>query len=261
MRPGRSVMWLWSGAAALALSLVTPALPAGAQSLEPCADLALVLALDGSDSVDAREYRFQQRAVAEALRDRDVLAAFAAAGTVKLAVIFWGEASLPVHHAGTVTIRSAGDAERLALAVEGEPRRTRGTTGLGRGLAAALDRLDEMGCADRAVINVAGDGKETILPRRRQFAARPEQSRDQAALENVTINALVIAGAPIGLADYYARRVITGPGAFVMEVADYADFAAALRRKLIREIAPATVAFAGDQGLDTFVLDKSTLGP
>jgi hypothetical protein len=46
------------------------------------------------------------------------------------------------------------------------------------------------------------------------------------------------------LAAYYASNVITGPGAFVMNVSDYAGFATALRRKLIREISPQAVAAA-----------------
>ena len=55
---------------------------------------------------------------------------------------------------------------------------------------------------------------------------------------NVTINALVISSAELGLYDYYRRKVITGPGAFVMEIADYEGYAEALKIKLIREITP-----------------------
>lgn len=226
--------------AAMAMALLAPA--THAQGPESCADAALVLAVDGSDSIDAREYRFQQQAIAQALRDREVLTAVRAAGTVTMAVMFWGDAARPADHAGTVTIRNGGDAERLARAVERQPRRTRGTTGLGTGLAAALDQLAAMGCAHRAIINVTGDGKETILPRKRHAAMKPEQARDRASAEGVTINALVIAGAVPGLAAYYADKVITGPGSFVMEITGHADFGTALKRKLIREIAPTVVS-------------------
>ena len=228
--------------AAFVLALPMLAASASAQGVEPCADAALVLAMDGSDSIDVREYRFQQQAIAQAPRDRDVLAALANAGTVTVAVMFWGEASQPVHLGGTATISDADDAERLASAIERQPRRTRGTTGLGTGLAAALDQIAAMGCAHRAVINVTGDGKETIVPRKRHAAVKPEQARNRASSEGVTINALVIAGAVPGLAGYFAGKVITGPDAFVMEVANYGDFASALKRKLIREIAPTVVS-------------------
>ncbi len=228
--------------AALMLLQFVPLSHNNARAAEDCADVALVLALDGSSSVDDREYRFQQQAVAAALRDSDVLAAMAAAGTVTVTVIFWGDAKRPVHHAGTATIRVAADGWRLARFLEGEARRTRGTTGLGAGLAAALDELDSLGCAHHAVINVTGDGPETVLMRGRQPGPRLHKVRERADAQGVTINALVISGAAPELGRYYAGKVITGADAFVMEVADYADFAAALKKKLIREIAPVMIS-------------------
>ena len=45
-------------------------------------------------------------------------------------------------------------------------------------------------------------------------------------------------------AGYYKRKVITGPGAFVMEIADYEDYAEALKTKLIREITPNIISQA-----------------
>ena len=45
-----------------------------------------------------------------------------------------------------------------------------------------------------------------------------------------------------GLAAYYADTVVTGPDAFVMEVADFSGFGEAIVRKLAREIRPALVA-------------------
>ena len=44
------------------------------------------------------------------------------------------------------------------------------------------------------------------------------------------------------LADYYARSVITGAGAFVMDIRRLGDFATAIRRKLTREITSGMVA-------------------
>ena len=52
------------------------------------------------------------------------------------------------------------------------------------------------------------------------------------------VNALAIESDEPGLSDYFEANVITGPGAFVMRAQGYRDFAAALRRKLIREISP-----------------------
>ena len=51
------------------------------------------------------------------------------------------------------------------------------------------------------------------------------------------INALAIEGDRPGLRQTYEATVIAGPGAFVMAAESRADFARALRAKLVREIA------------------------
>ena len=170
---------LWRRASALALALLSLASVASAQKLDPCVDVALVLAVDGSDSIDAREYRLQQYAIVRSFRDPQVLATLKSAGTVSVAVIFWGDAAKPVHHTEAVTIRDARDADRFARRVEGLPRRTGGNTGLGSGLAAALDRLATMGCAHRSIINVSGDGKENEI--RRADGPRQETRTSQGS--------------------------------------------------------------------------------
>jgi hypothetical protein len=43
------------------------------------------------------------------------------------------------------------------------------------------------------------------------------------------------------LASYYAKKVILGSDAFVMDIKNYADYSAALRKKLIRELASEAV--------------------
>ena len=233
---------LWSRASALAVTLLFLASAASAQELDPCVDVTLVLAVDGSVGVDNREYLFRQQAIASSFRDPGVIAALKGAGRVSVAVVFWGDASNPVYQTEAVTIEDTSDADAFSRMVENIPRRTLGNTGLGAGLSAALDRLGSMGCAHRSIINVSGDGKETNVPRQRLQTARAGQARDRARSMNVTINALVISSAEVGLVDYYRRKVITGPGAFIMEIADYEDYAEALKKKLIREITPDIVS-------------------
>jgi len=58
----------------------------------------------------------------------------------------------------------------------------------------------------------------------------------------VTINALAITNDDEALASYYARDVVRGTGGFTMEVANGADYAAAIRIKLQRELSPRYVA-------------------
>ena len=60
----------------------------------------------------------------------------------------------------------------------------------------------------------------------------------------MTINALTVSTEVKDLAAYYEKSVITGPGAFVINVTSYDAYAAALRRKLIREIGPLAISSA-----------------
>ena len=205
----RSGLWGGVSAAVLAILLSLPA--ARAQVLDPCVDVALVLAVDGSGSVDSREYEFQQQAIASSFRDPGVIAALKGAGRVSVAVVFWGDASNPVYQTEAVTIEDTSDADAFSRMVENIPRRTLGNTGLGAGLSAALDRLGSMGCAHRSIINVSGDGKETNVPRQRLQTARAGQARDRARSMNVTINALVISSAEVASSNTIGGRSSPGP--------------------------------------------------
>ena len=64
-----------------------------------------------------------------------------------------------------------------------------------------------------------------------------EAARRDAAAQGITVNALAIEDRRPGLATTYEATVIAGVGAFVMTAESRADFARALRAKLVREIA------------------------
>ncbi len=73
--------------AALNMMLMAAANPAAAQT--PVADLSLVLAVDGSSSVDIGEYALQMRGIAAAFRDPEVHGAIAAARPVRSLSTSW----------------------------------------------------------------------------------------------------------------------------------------------------------------------------
>ncbi len=54
--------------------------------------------------------------------------------------------------------------------------------------------------------------------------------------KGITINGRVSLDDAFDLAAYFTESVIGGPGAFVMAVESYRDFAQAIRLKLVREI-------------------------
>ncbi|MFU8778238.1 MAG: DUF1194 domain-containing protein, partial [Roseovarius sp.] len=99
-------------------------------------------------------------------------------------------------------------------------------------------------CAGRKLINVSGDGRESSQAgSRRASQAHPRRAspplahvRQRARDLDIAINGLAIIDVEPDLADYYREQLITGPGSFVMQIDGHADFAAAIVKKLVREI-------------------------
>ena len=84
--------------------------------------------------------------------------------------------------------------------------------------------------AQRQVIDVSGDGANN--------AGRPAAAaRDDAVAEGIVINGLPILTVEPYLAEHYNAEVIGGPGAFMIAIGSYDQFAEAIVRKLVTEIA------------------------
>ena len=84
--------------------------------------------------------------------------------------------------------------------------------------------------ARRRVIDIAGDGRSNE-------GTPPAGIRDRLAAAGITINGLCVLHEEPDLLESYTREVIGGPGAFALACPDYAGFADAMARKLMREIA------------------------
>ena len=63
------------------------------------------------------------------------------------------------------------------------------------------------------------------------------QARLRAKQMGARINALVVSDDGGDLASYYAKKMILGSDAFVMDIKNYANYSAALIKRLIRELA------------------------
>jgi len=213
-------------------------MPAAAAGAERTADLDLVFAVDASGSVDDGEFRLQLEGIAAALRDRAVLAAIAAGrrGRIAVNLLVWAEPKVPKDESGWLMIASPADAEAAARLIAAFPRRQNGGTGIGDGIAWSLRSIGASGiAAPRHVVDVSGDGAETTP---RDYVVTIEQARSMALALGATINGLAIQNEEPHLARWYRDHVEAGDGSFVMSVADYTDFARAMRRKLLREIRP-----------------------
>jgi len=82
----------------------------------------------------------------------------------------------------------------------------------------------------RRIVDISGDGSNN--------SGRPmTMARDEAVADGITVNGLPILTMEPGLDAYYRDNVIGGPGAFVVPAANYDNFADAILKKLINEIA------------------------
>ena len=218
---------------AAALLILAAALPARAQPV----DLALVLAVDCSGSVDADEYFLQVEGYAAAFRHPSVIASILSGARRAILVSYfqWG-GPVNLHLAVPWTrIDSPEAAEAFARKILGQRRQVfGGGTAIGAAIDYGRQLLEETGLGGvgggRKVIDVSGDG---IANNGRQ----PTLARDQAVAAGITINGLPILTDFPSLDEYYRTFVIGGPGAFVVPAREFTDFAQAILNKLIREIA------------------------
>ncbi|MCB1472708.1 MAG: DUF1194 domain-containing protein [Rhodobiaceae bacterium] len=217
------VMWF------AALTLVAPRTASG----EPAADLALVLAIDCSWSVDAREFELQVSGTARAFLDPEILKAIANGpnGRILVAVVQWSSDESQVLSVPWTPVSNAADALALAARIKAQVRQTaEGATSISGAILASMQALTRLPApAARYVIDVSGDGTNNR-------GARVDDVRDEAAAAGITINGLAILNEVHWLHHYYRNHVIAGPGAFVEIAGDYGAYREAIRRKILREI-------------------------
>jgi threonine dehydrogenase-like Zn-dependent dehydrogenase len=217
--------------------LVAFAFPALAEEV----DVELVLAADGSGSIDNDELALQRRGYAEAITSAEVLAAIGAGpvGAIAITYVEWGGAASQHTIVDWHVVRDAASAAVFADKLVSSPRQAYGYNSISGAIAYAADRIRENGYEGLSkVIDVSGDGP--------QIGGPPLAPARAAVLaEGITINGLVIARPGGGvrgpggmsLSEHYARDVIGGPASFVMVAEGTGRFADAVRRKLIQEIA------------------------
>jgi hypothetical protein len=207
-----------------------------------CADLSLVLAIDASGSISAPEFSLQQAGYANAFSSVPVQRALGEAGVVDIAVVLWGDGEMATQVLPWQRVAGPADAAALAGMIAGMPRVVTGNTDIGTGVSVALDLLENpANCAVRNLINVSGDGRETLSARARAHIPLVF-ARERAEAMGVTINALAITNDDHGLASWYEDRVIVGADAFVIEVDGFESFAEGIVEKLAREIGLPNVA-------------------
>jgi Ca-activated chloride channel homolog len=201
-------------------------------------DLALVLAVDASASVTYDEFGLIAGGMAAALRDPTIIAGLIG-GPAKASLcslLLWSGTGAQEVIADWTQIASPADARAFADTVDNMPRVVRaGQTAIGEALLAALTLLSHLpDLPSRQVVNVIGDGRSND-------GIAPGPIRDRMAAAGITINGLCILHEEPDLLTSYTNEVIGGPGAFAEVCPDYPAFAAAMHRKLARELIPPIV--------------------
>jgi hypothetical protein len=218
-------------AAALAVAL---AVPLGAFAGSDQADVALVLAVDVSGSVDDHRFKLQREGIAAALESEEVATAVSIGvnGTIEIAVVEWAEEQRLL--VPWTILRGRDDLKTLATRLRGAGRSWVHTmTDPGGGIAAAEHLFAEQPLVSlRQVIDVSGDGRQNT------GEVATADARDAAVSHGLTVNGLPIAsGEEPGIEDWYRANVVGGPGAFLIVADNYDAFAAAFRQKLALEVA------------------------
>ena len=219
--------------------ILWPVAPAFAQP--NAVDLALVLAVDASGSVDQVRFELQKQGYEAAFRHPRVLAAIQSGPTQSIAVIMmqWTGPALQVTAVPWTRLSDAASANAFADAIARAPR---ALFGGGTSISGAIDTsmallFDNPFKAARRVIDISGDGANN--------RGRPAaQARDEAVRAGVGINGLPILTLEPDLDRYYEQNVIGGPGAFMIAATSYETFADAILKKLIAEIAARPASFA-----------------
>jgi hypothetical protein len=204
-------------------------------------DLELVLLADSSGSIDDGEIMFQRSGYARAITDPAVVAAIAntAYGSIALTYVEWGQSDSQDVVVPWTVIATEADAQAFAAALFDPPRRARGRNGIGAALIYGRDLIEGNDIEGwRRIIDFSADSTGN-------FNGPSIADGRRAVLDaGITINGLAVecrncVTGPSGgrdLEDEFAERIIGGAGAFVVTAESPADFAAAVRRKLILEI-------------------------
>jgi Protein of unknown function (DUF1194) len=200
-------------------------------------DLALVLAVDCSSSVDAGDYHLQMFGIAKALRSPRVLDAieYGENQRIAFALVQWS-----TRKSQNIIIKwrqLASQSDLLGTAAEIELAERQWKIG-GTGLAAAIDFSAALIAklnleTARRVIDISGDGEEND-------DGDVATSRAAAIARGISINGLPLLDGSKTIEAYYRHRVIGGPGSFLMPAANSAAFGDAMEQKLLREIGPQT---------------------
>ena len=224
----------------LLITLLFVLLSFPAAAADRAVDLELVLAADISGSMDSQEAALQREGFVRALRHPEVLKAIQGGQLGRIAVTYveWAGPHFQSTRVDWTEIADAKDAAAFASAVARPEISTAWYTSISTLITAAARSFEGNGFKGTRRI-IAGDGpnnKGEMLP----------GARDRAVAEGIIINGLPIINnrlspggfPPLPNLDlYYEDCVIGGSSAFLVVANGFGDFARAILKKMVLEIA------------------------
>ena len=205
-------------------------------------DLELILAVVISGSVDDEEARLLRQGHVAALRDPKVIQAIKGGflGKIALTYIEWagyGHIEIVV---GWSIIKDKASAEAFAAKLARVPYDTASRTAISDMIMASIPAFRDNGIAgSRRVLDFAGDGANN-------YGLPVIKARNRAVRQGIVINGVPILSKHYDgfkyttaqyLDTYFEKCVIGGMGAFVVVANGFKDFARAIKRKMVLEIA------------------------
>ncbi len=214
---------------------------------------ALALGLDVSGSVDTVEYRLQLDGMAIALNSERVQEVLFVQPDAPIQIFVY-EWSGPVDQTVIVPwtpIVDAIDLGQVTATLRGHPRSSAApTTAVGSAMLAGFAYLEQHPECWKRTLDLSGDGQTNTGPRPQDIGANRTPT-------GVVVNGLVIGSGDMRgdderfadikeLSSYYSSYVVRGPGAFVEVALGFENYAAAMERKLLRELASIAIGDATD---------------
>ncbi|WP_178130811.1 DUF1194 domain-containing protein [Reyranella sp. CPCC 100927] len=232
---------LLSGAALLGLSFGPDAVAQEAKEV----DLALVLAVDISGSIDPDEAELQRQGYVKAFTDPQIRKAILGGYNGRIAVTYfeWSDAWRQQLLIDWTLLDSEAAIETFAKRLGEVPITVLTRTSISGAIRYAIPLFERMPyTTERMVLDISGDGANND-------GELITTARDEALARRITINGLpIMNGRPNkygfppdpDLDRYYEGCVIGGPRSFLVVATSFNEFHEAVRKKLLQEIANIT---------------------
>lgn len=220
--------------------LVGDVMAAGTGLPENQFDVALVLAVDVSSSMEGEEQGLQREGFVDAFRSSLVHEAIANGmhGRIAVTYVEWSGVKDQRVVVPWTIIDTPQKAQSFSDRLAYQPIRQAGMTSISGIIDYSRRLFDELGGAPvRRVIDVSGDGPNND-------GRHVTYARDEAVADGIVINGLpIMFRRSVGSTElddldlYFKECVIGGVGSFVLPLHDPEQFAMVVRTKIMREIA------------------------